>query len=312
MKHLLALALAFAISGCGSDDAGLDAKVQTICERPVLLAPKKPYRIEPGDELLVCYGVDAKPGQKRHIVEFHPRIDREAVLHHMSLLQAPSSVSPIPEACDSEAMTSWRSLYGWSPGSSSFALPPEAGFAEDPETHYVVQLHYLNTGTTPIEDESGFELCESETLRDNDADIMAFGGHEFTIPAASKLGVTCSIDVPSYGATTHLFAAFPHMHRLGASISTSVQPQGTGAPVDIGSVGDWSFDEQRWLPIDYVLKPGDRVSTTCNWDNPQSHGVGFGPGIDDEMCYSFTMYYPRIENPDWHWALPALYSTCAP
>lgn len=310
--RMLFATLFLLLIGCGSDDAGLETSGQGICERPVVLAPSKPYRIEPGDELLVCYGVDSSPQAKRHIVEFHPRIDHEKVLHHMSLLQAPSAVSGVPAPCDAEAMTSWRSLYGWSPGASHFELPPEAGFAEDPETHYVVQLHYLNTGKTAIEDRSGFELCASETLRDNDADIMAFGGHEFTIQAQSQLSVTCSIDVPSYGETTHLFAAFPHMHRLGASISTSVRSQGSGAPVDIGSVGEWSFDEQRWLPIDYVLEPGDRVDTTCKWNNPESHAVGFGPGIDDEMCYSFTMYYPRIENPDWHWALPALYSTCAP
>jgi hypothetical protein len=28
------------------------------------------------------------------------------------------------------------------------------------------------------------------------------------------------------------------------------------------------------------------------------------------MCYSFTMYYPKITDPRWNWALPAIYSQC--
>jgi hypothetical protein len=59
-----------------------------------------------------------------------------------------------------------------------------------------------------------------------------------------------------------------------------------------------------------VLVPGDRVETRCRWKNSLSHAVGFGPSTEDEMCYSFTMYYPRIEDPNWHWALPALYAKC--
>jgi hypothetical protein len=296
--------------GCGSAKNGDDAS-GVECDG-LSLRPAAAYEVEPGEELLVCYGVNSNPAQKRHIVGFEPHIDRKNVLHHMTLLQSPTPVSTTPAPCDPEAMTAWRSLYGWSPGTTGFELPPEAGFAEDPDTHYVVQLHYVNAGDAKVRDASGFNLCVSDQLRENDADIMAFGGTEFTIAAQSQLGVTCSIDVPSYGEVTHLFAAFPHMHRLGASISTEVVPQDGSPRVDLGKMDPWSFDAQRWLPIDHVLVPGDHVETRCSWENPQTHAVGFGPGIDDEMCYSFTMYYPRIENPEWHWALPALYATCAP
>ncbi len=80
--------------------------------------------------------------------------------------------------------------------------------------------------------------------------------------------------------------------------------------VDLGSVDSWDFDYQSWTKIDHVLTPGEYVETKCAWQNPHEYGVGFGPGTADEMCYSFVMYYPRIEDPNWHWLLPALYSEC--
>ena len=59
-----------------------------------------------------------------------------------------------------------------------------------------------------------------------------------------------------------------------------------------------------------TLRPGDVVTSKCTWNNPTDHGVGYGPTADDEMCFSYVMYFPKIETDSWHWSLPALYSTC--
>ncbi len=284
------------------------------CDPDVHSMPASPYEIPAGgSDLVVCYGFSLNASSKRHLTGFAPRVDNAVVLHHMSLLQADEAFSTTPVPCpDSGGMASWRVVYGWAPGADAFELPKEAGFAADPGAHFVVQLHYVNSSATAQSDSSGFSLCSDSELRNFDADIMAFGTHEFTIPPHGSESVTCNVAVPPTGATTRLFAAFPHMHRLGTSISTRAFPAGGGSAVDIGSVAQWSFDYQSWQSIDYVLSPGDVVRTKCAWNNPYSHGVGFGPGTDDEMCYSFVMYFPRIEDPAWHWVLPALYSECEP
>ncbi len=38
--------------------------------------------------------------------------------------------------------------------------------------------------------------------------------------------------------------------------------------------------------------------------------VKFGETTVEEMCYSFTMYYPKVQQALWSWALPAVTSTC--
>jgi hypothetical protein len=189
-------------------------------------------------------------------------------------------------------------------------LPPEAGFAEDASTHLVVQLHYVNPlGVSPTSDASGFDLCTTDQLRPADADVMSFGTEAISIPPNATITETCDVQVPSYGPTTHLFAAFPHMHKLGISIATTAFPA-AGGSVDLGSQPHWNFGAQGWIPISDVLAPGDVVETRCTWTNTTDQTAGFGASTPDEMCFSFTMYYPKITNPAWSWALPALYSVC--
>lgn len=268
--------------------------------------------VVPGEaeDMLICYGWESQHPKKRHIVGLRPAIDQPAQLHHVTLLESDRAVSPVPAPCSTEAMTAWRPIYGWAPGGSSLELPFEAGLPDGPSSHFVVQLHYVNPNHQRIEDGTGFDLCTTDELRPNDADVMAFGTTEITIPARGSLDVDCSVRVPDDGATTHLFSAFPHLHELGRSINTVVYPGGGGEPVDLGSVPAWDIGRQTWMPVDYTLRPGDVVRTRCGWDNPTSSAVGYGPTANDEMCFSFVMYFPRILASTWNWSLPSLYSEC--
>ena len=299
-------------ASCAPAGPAPDASVALSCTPDLHIRPAAPY-VMPSDvdDLLVCYGFEAIAATKRHIVALAPAISAARQLHHVTLLESDVAVSPLPGRCAPEAMTAWRPLYGWAPGTAALELPKEAGFPEGPSTHFVVQLHFANPSHAPVSDTSGFDLCTTEQLRANDADVMAFGTTEITVPARGARAVDCSVPVPADGVTTHLFAAFPHMHQLGRSISSVVHPGGgTGLAVDLGTVTHFDLGNQTWLPIDYTLRPGDIVQSKCAWTNPYDHGVGYGPTADDEMCFSYVMYFPKITADAWHWSLPALYSTC--
>lgn len=295
---------------CAAKDEA-DAGTGLSCSPNVVIRPAQPVEVaNAASDQYVCYGFESGRTKKHHIVGFAPAIATPAALHHVTLMQSDVPVSPVPGPCSPEAMTSWRPLYGWAPGSGALELPPAAGFPDDPDTHFVVQIHYLNVTGKTLSDRSGFDLCSTETLRENDADVFAFGTMDITIPARSNVERDCSVPVPSDGATTHLFSAFPHMHKLGRSIRATAIPSDGSPPVDLGTVADWSYGSQAWLPIDYTLRPGDTVRTVCDFTNTTDHGVTFGPSASDEMCFSYTMYYPKILASNWNWALPALYSTC--
>ena len=59
-----------------------------------------------------------------------------------------------------------------------------------------------------------------------------------------------------------------------------------------------------------VTKANDVIKTRCTWKNTTGDVVRFGEKTADEMCYSFTTYYPRINSALWSWAAPAIASQC--
>ena len=299
---------------CATKPSGGPPPVTLGCKTDVSVRPAAPHAVssDSGD-VYVCYGFDPKVAAKRHVIGIAPRVDATAVVHHVTLLMADSAVDPTPASCPIAGSSTWRSVFGWAPGGNGLELPKEAGFPLDESSHYVVQIHYSNaTHRSGLTDASGFDLCTTSELRPNDADVMAFGTHNFTIPPRADHDLTCTVAVPSYGATTHLFAAYPHMHLLGTSISTVVQTPDGETIGDLGAQPKWDFGNQTWLPIDFVLRPGDVVKTRCAWRNTTDSYVTFGEKTTDEMCYSFVMYYPRIEHPAWSWASPAVSSVCSP
>ncbi len=298
---------------CSAGPTGVDAGPPALpCTPDTHIAPASAWAMPAStSETYVCYGFDVNVGAKRHITAFAPKLDDVSLLHHIVLLEADASVSGVPAVCPLGGSTSWRPIFGWAPGGQSFELPAEAGFPEDATTHFVVQLHYVNLhNAAGLTDQSGFDLCTTDQLRPNDADVMAFGTIDVSIAPHATVTDTCEVQVPSWGDSTHLFAAFPHMHQLGNSIATTAFPAAGGPQVDLGTLAHWDFGEQGWLPISYFLQPGDTVQTVCSWTNTTDQTVSFGESSSNEMCYSFTMYYPKITNPEWSWALPALYSVC--
>ena len=48
----------------------------------------------------------------------------------------------------------------------------------------------------------------------------------------------------------------------------------------------WDFNWQSIYKLKQFItvKPGDKVRTTCTWDNPRPAEVKFGEGTADEMC----------------------------
>lgn len=303
---------------CGGTDAGTDGSIlPTVkCTPDIDLKPATPW-VMPKDSIdqYVCFGIDVKndTGAKRQLTAILPRPDNAKLVHHMVLVQSTSKVDPTPKPCSAGAISTMRMVYAWAPGGSAFELPKEAGFPVEPgEAHYMVQMHYNNALHLEGEkDSSGFAFCSTSELRPNDADVLAFGSQKFTIPAKSKHEIDCSLTVPkSFGEFTAI-GAFPHMHRLGRSISTTVVPAAGGAPIDLGTNAAFDFNAQYWFDIaDTKIRAGDTIHTRCAWDNTTASPVGFGENTDDEMCYSFTIYYPKITTPVWSWALPAYTSSC--
>ena len=284
------------------------------CTNPdVHLTPASPWAMPTTtDDIYVCYGVDVTFPTKHHAVYFSPHIDNPAILHHMLLFQSTTSMSGTPTSCNGIASSlGWSIAYVWAPGGAALNLPAAAGFPMEGTTHFVVQVHYNNVNHLAGEmDSSGIDVCTTDQLRPNDAATVAFGTTQINVPAHATLDETCSYTIPSGYSNLQAFAAFPHMHQIGTLIETTDIPGGTGAPENLGSQPDWSFQSQEWFNINATINAGDVIKTRCAWSNPGDTPVTFGEDTSNEMCFSFTMYYPAAS---WSsWITPAAASTCVP
>jgi hypothetical protein len=266
-------------------------------------------------DVYTCYGFDYPTSMKKHIIGIAPKVDNPKIVHHVLLMEHTASVSSTPFKCSEGSIATYRMLYGWAPGVGSYELPPEAGLptADSGVTHFVVQIHYNNVLALGGEvDNSGFDLCSTTTLRPNDADIMAFGSRSFTINPKSKLDITASWATSTTVGDIRVIGAFPHMHQLGKQISTVVAHK-AGGTSDLGKDLAFDFNNQFFQPLPNILvKQGDTVKTRCVWENPTDRTVTWGENTDDEMCFSFTMYYPKVKGLVWSWMLPSQFAKTEP
>ena len=299
---------------CGTTTTPVDPTTGLSCPITRTLAATSAYAMpkDVGDQY-VCWGIDVTADTPTHIVGFAPRIDNTTIVHHVVMYESSQSYTSTPTPCDAGAALAWRMVLGWAPGVKGIELPKEAGFPIKPGagTHYVVQMHYSNVQHLDGQrDASKIDVC-TEPPRQYEADVVAFGTQDIHIPEAPPAGGVftrnCKVEVPSQLAGSHLFTAMPHMHKLGVSMATTLERG--GQTFDLGTMPSYDFNRQAWLPIaDVVTQAGDVIRTKCGYTNTTGHKVDFGEKTADEMCYSFTMYYPRIDLGSW--ALPALESDC--
>jgi hypothetical protein len=136
-------------------------------------------------------------------------------------------------------------------------------------------------------------MCTTPTPRPHTAVISALGSFAVDLPARSsnvEIKGTCT---PKATEPLHIVGAGPHMHRLGRSASTDILRGGSEQNrVSVVNVPDWNFDLQQTHPVDLIVNPGDKLVTTCHFDNPTDRNVTFGERTEDEMCLDFLFAWP--------------------
>ena len=284
-----------------------DPGVQPLsCTPDQLIRPTAKYTVTDKTDDYVCYGFDTNAAQRRHVIAGAPRIDNAAVVHHVLLYQADATVSSTPTPCGAGGGAGWRLVTGWAPGGKNFVLPPEAGFAEEAgTTHWAVQIHYNNAGGLKDQvDQTGYDLCTTDKLRPNDADILATGTVNINIPPRSTQTTTCNLTVPAQFGNIKVISSWAHMHKLGRAqyakrVRGGAETTILDAPTYDFNVGAGAQD----VAVD--IAAGDTIRTMCKWQNTSDGSVKFGEGTADEMCFAFLTYYPKITTQGFRWIVPS-------
>jgi hypothetical protein len=171
-------------------------------------------------------------------------------------------------------------VHGWAPGGEDLIFPADVGF-EMPAVGYTLELHY-NSSNPVAEDASGLEICVTTTPPANIASLSWLGTDALGGTTASG---TC---VPFGGERIKILGGTPHMHVKGRHMKVEINRLGGLKEIIHDEVFDFNF--QTAYPFDFWLEPGESITTTCTYSAPAQ----FGEGTNDEMCYFFTLAYPRL------------------
>lgn len=193
-------------------------------------------------------------------------------------------------------------------GSQPVAFPNGAGAPLPAATRYVVQVHY-NFDNGRGSNRIAVQAWSAATLTQIPHGLSTVN-YTFDIPAGA-VGVSATAmgtftTTPTAGNQTRpglLWSAFPHMHQIGSSIRVDLL-RADGSKSCVISIPKWDF---HWQGAYQLAQPihvaaGDRLQTTCVWDNSAGHqpivdgkvqapkDVRFGEGSTDEMCLAgFTL-----------------------
>lgn len=289
-----ALSVLFAV-GCTKEAAPPDDGVTPLAppETGVQFV-SEPVALGPGEEAYRCFEFKLPAGAEFPLVGIETQATAQAV-HHFGLFTNPlGSDGAEPYDCQ-EMGAAWGLVSGGGVGTPPLAFPKGAAMMLEGESHVVLQLHLLNASAAPTtvapvrvnlsaaKDTNGLEKVG----------LLVTGTLGIDLPPKSE-GIDATGGCEATEPMNRVFAAFPHMHKLGRELETRVVPKDGSASRSLSKV-TWDFSDQGIYAAEGQVALGDRVETRCTFDNPGDTQVKFGLHTSDEMCVNVLYFYPAVE-----------------
>jgi hypothetical protein len=238
------------------------------------------FEVPAGQERYLCY---ARTLDEDLAVD---RFDYAAppVVHHVLVAR---TLTPEPDGlseCDVLFRTSWAPLFGAGKGTAILEAPSGAGYVLPKGTQILVQLHLLNVTDAPVTEQATVKMRRASTASPSPVSIYAFGTNVLSLPPHQKTSIVndCTTE-----KDVEIFEWYPHMHRLGASLSLEVGPSASELK-EVFRIDPWNFDDQQMQAKSLHIPSGSFTRVTCKYDNPADTTVAFGESSKDEMCYLVT------------------------
>jgi hypothetical protein len=206
--------------------------------------------------------------------------DNRSVIHHWLLFnnQSASRDGTVAPGSGTHGADE-ELLYGWAPGASPMYLDPDVGQKLEGGSGFTLEAHYNNPAGTAGPDASGAKLCVTSKVPTHEAGLSWVGTDSINGTSASG---TCT----PQSKEIHLIAAQPHMHKKGKHMKVVINR--AGGMKEVIHDEDFSFENQRYYPLNVIMKPGDTMTTTCSYNGLAT----FGKGTEQEMCYFFSLHWP--------------------
>jgi hypothetical protein len=247
---------------------------------------KTPYKVGAAKDTYVAFTFAAPWQETSYAVLFRPVIDNSMAVHHWLLYQDNTAGTPGGGVVEILGVHPDSQLIAaWTPGTDPLDFRRtglDVGLELPHDTTYTLEFHY-NSSDPGAVDRSGVEVCTHRRKPAHAAGYSWLGSENYLFPSTSWTG-TCR---PTATEPIHILAIVPHMHYKGRHMKATLN-RADGSH-EVFHDRDFDFYYESMYPVDVTLQPGDSVTTECTYSEPMI----YGPGVDAEMCYMFTVAYPR-------------------
>lgn len=291
------------LSGCLIVSACSDPKTDTVgVEEPPALAPpasgvqfaSAATALAPGEEAYRCFDFELPKDRAFPLVGIETQVGALSV-HHFGLFTNALPKAGLQSYSCEEMGAAWGLISGGGVGTPPMTFPQGTAMSLAAGAHIVLQLHLLNASPQPTTvSPVRVNLVSAKSTDALEAvGLLITGTLGITLPPKTEGTVVMGGCEPTE-PLLHVFAAFPHMHKLGRRIETHVVPTDGGASRQLSDV-TWDFSDQGIYSVAGATASGERIETTCTYDNPQDKTVEFGLHTQNEMCVNVLYYYPAKE-----------------
>ena len=157
-----------------------------------------------------------------------------------------------------------------------------------------IELHFLNATDKP-RDVSGtvhVGAARPGTVVER-ANLLFYGNLNIRIPPQST--TTVGPTFRSFRtASPHIFGLTGHQHKRGTGVTIELGSSRTGAGTMLYENHDWAEPPLTIFDPPIATSPGQGFRYSCTYFNPTNQFIGFGEGVNQEMCFLWAYYYPDM------------------
>ena len=229
---------------------------------------------------------------------FGANFDNLKVLHHYLVFSSRVNTAAGTVARNVTGTTLGENselLAGWAIGGCTTTYPSDVGVKMPDSGKIMVQWHHFNSTGSPQADGSKIQICTVPAGSRPHVAGLTFlgtenlGGLVGMGPGKQEFNGSCTNDS---GAPITIIGFTPHMHTIGAHMKSVVTKAGGGSETVFDKPFAWDQQVNYMLDTAYVLQPGDKITSTCTYQNDTGFNVAFGQSTEQEMCYQFALSYP--------------------
>jgi hypothetical protein len=283
MRALLLLAL-----GCSSAVETVDT-----FDPPAhgLQIASEPYELEAGEEITRCFYQNLDNTEALDVERFET--SQLLGLHHFNVfvsdLDKPNGYAPCPTY--EELFVGARPIVDGSAGAVDYAFPSSMALRLEPKSLLIFQLHSINTTDGPLTQQFLLNVHTKVEPAPTLVDIYGFTNFGIEIPPKSTK--VESKDCVLYDAVG-LISMSSHFHQRGTLATVDFVSKDGSRVERIYENESWDDPQVLFFDRSLRIDPGDTIRFACHYDNPDDVTVEYGPSGQDEMCFVFGYYFPKV------------------